>query len=413
MAFATGVFKKLAIKRQALLNTVAPAGPAGSARYMRRVTSTLDLNKANYSSNEINVSQQVKDMRHGVRSVAGSISGELSVGGYQEPFTSVLRREATAGGTTGAVADITVASSGAGTKAGTFTRTDGSYIADGFKVGDVVRQVGPANANSNKNLLVTALTEKIMTVRTLDGSDLGGQAPIAGVTISATGKKTFVPEENQLRLYHTVEHFFSDVPTTEVYRDVVFTGATVNLPATGMATVEFPVMGINEHAPADPTVQYFTDPAAAPAGPITAAVNGALIVNGVVVADVTGLTITIAGNHSVPGGTVGSNEDPDVFPGTVVVTGQITALFRSAVHRQLFINEAEFVIVGVFTGDNTPNSGFIAFNMSRCKYTGNTKDDVATGITQTMPFQALENVAGGAGTVNEKTTITVQDSAFV
>lgn len=412
MAFSTGVFKRLAIKRQALLNTVAPAGAAGTARYYRRVTSTLDLTKANYSSAEINVSQQVRDMRHGVRSVPGSLSGELSVGGYQEPFQSVLRRDATAGGTTGVVANITIASSGAGSKAGTLTRAAGSFITDGFKVGEVVRQAGPANTNTNKNLLITDLTALVMTVRTLDGSDLIAQAAVAGVTISMTGKKTFIPSVGQLRLYHTIEHFFSDVPTTEVYRDCVFTGATISLPSTGMATVEFPIMGLNEFKPADPTVEYFTNPAAAPAGPITAAVNGACIINGVVVADVTGLTITIAGGHSAPGGVVGSNEDPDIFPGTLIVTGQVTMLFRSAVHRQLFIDEAEFGIVGVFTGDNTPNAGFVGFNMSRCKYTGNTKDDVATGITQTMPYQALENVAGGAGTINEATTISIQDSAF-
>lgn len=414
MAFATGVFKRLSLKRQAALNVVAPAGAAGSARYMRRVTSTLDLAKANYASNEVNQSQQVRDMRHGVRSVPGSLSGELSVGAYQEPFSSVMRKDAVIGGTTGAIATITVASSGAGTKAGTFTRSAGDYIADGFKVGEVVRQTGPANANSNKNLMITALTALIMTVRTLDGSDLIAQAPVAGVTLTMAGKKTYCPQTGQLRLYHTIEHFYSDVPTTEVYRDCVFTGATISLPATGMATVEFPIMGLNEYVPADPTVEYFTNPAAAAAGPITAAVNGVIMVNGVAVANVTGLTITIAGAHSAPGGVVGSNEDPDIFPGVLTVTGQATVLFNSNAHRLLFINETEFAIACALTGDNTANAGFVAFIMSRCKYTGRTLDDVATGISQTLPFQALENVnGGGAGTVNDATTIVIQDSAFV
>lgn len=409
-AIATGVFKKVALKRQAGLNQKAPAGAAGSARYMRRVTSTLDLAKATYGSNEILPSQQRRDVRHGVRSVTGSISGELSVGGYQEPFSSILRAEAAAGGTTGAVADLTIASAGAGTKSGTITRAGGSYLADGFKVGDVVRQAGPANANSNKNLLVTGLTALVMTVRTLDGSDLVAQAPAGGVTLAVAGKKISVPEAGHLRLYHTIEHFFSDIVDSEQFRDCVFTGATIQLPATGMATVEFPIMGLGMDTG---NAEYFNAPAAAPVGNIHAAVNGAIIVNGVVVADVTGLTITIAGNHATPGGVVGSNEDPDVFPGVLEVTGQMTVLFRSGALRQLFLDETEFGVVGVLTGDNTPNAGFTAFNMSRVKYTGATKDDVATGITQTLPFQALENVAGGAGTINERTTITVQDSAFV
>lgn len=411
MGYATGVFKKLAIKRQAAVGVKAPAGAAGSARYMRRVTSTLDLVKATYSSSEILASQQRRDMRHGVRSVPGSISGELSVGGYQLMMESVLRRVSTAGVTAGAAVDLVVASNGAGTKAGTLTRAGATFITTGFKVGDVVRLADdPQAANNNKNLLITALTQTQMTVRTLDGSDLVAHAAGAG-TISVAGRKTFTPEDGHLRHYYTVEHFYADVPTSEQYKDVVFTGMTVGLPATGMATVEFPLMGLDMDTSA---AQYFDAPAAAPSGAIEAAVNGVIVVNGVVVADVTGLTITVAGNHAAPGGIVGSNVDPDIFPGILEVSGQLTALFRDTTHRDLFVNETEFGIIGVFTGDNTPAAGFTAFNMSRCKYGGNTKDDVATGITQTMPFTALENVnGGGAGTVNERTTLSVQDSAWV
>lgn len=411
MAFATGVFKKLSIKKQASLGTKAPSGPAGSARYMRRVTSTIDLAKATYQSNEINPSQQVRDMRHGVRSVSGSISGELSAGGYQLPFESILRRVSTAGVTTGPGSDFVIASSGAGTKSGTITRATGNFITQGFKVGDVVRQTGPANANSNKNLLITALTQTVMTVRTLNDTDLIAQPGVGGVSIAVAGRKTFVPADGQTRDYYTIEHWFSDVPTSEQFSDCVFGGATINLPATGMATVEFPVMGLDMQTG---VAEYFNNPAAAPAGPIEAAVNGAIVVNGTVVADVTGLTITIAGGYTAPGGMVGSNVDPDIFPGVVTVTGQLTALFRSTELRDLWINEGEFGVIAVFTGDNTPSAGFTSFVMSRCKFTGNTKDDVATGITQTMPFTALEQItAGGAGTVNEATTISIQDSAFV
>lgn len=411
MPIATGVFKTVAIKRQAALGVKAPAGPAGSARYLRRVTSTLDLAKATFASAEILQSQQVRDVRHGVRSVPGSISGELSVGAYQQPFESILRAGAVAGVTTGNIADVTVASAGAGTYSGTLTRVAANFITLGFKVGDVVRMTGSAQAaNNNKNLFITGLTQQVMTVRTFDKSDLVATGAAAGVTIAVAGRKISVPQVNHTRDYYTIEHFHADVPDSEQFTDCVFTGANIGLPATGMATVEFPVMGLNM-TPGN--VQYFTNPAAAPIGNLQAAVNGVLVVNGIVVADVTGLTITIAGNYAAPGGVVGSDVDPDIFPGVLGVTGQITILFRSGVHRQMFIDEAEFGIVGVLTGDNSPAAGFTSFNMSRCKYTGSTKDDVATGITQTLPFQALENVNGGAGTVNEATTITIQDSAFV
>lgn len=412
MPIATGVFKKLAIKKQALLGTIATAGAGGTARYRRRVTSTLDLAKASYTSGEILESQQRRDMRHGVRSVAGSISGELSVGGYQPEFEACLRAVASPASTTGA-ASIGATSTGAGTYAGTFTRAAGSFLTDGFKVGDVVRPTGFAGAgvnNNTKNFLVTALTATVMTVRILNQTDVAVIAAAAGVTIAVSGKKLAIPASGQTRDYYTIEHWYSDVAQSEVFKDCVFTGFTASLPATGLATVEFPVMGLDM---VTGVAEYFTAPAASPVGPIVAAVNGVLIVGDVVVANITGLTITLNGNYSVPGGVVGSNTDPDVFPGPIDVSGSVTALFINATLRDQFLNETEGNIVAVLTGSNDVDAPFVAFNMPRTKLGGATKDDGTAGLTQTLPFTALENMAGGAAVNSLQTTLSIQDSAFI
>lgn len=408
---ATGVFKKVTIKRQAALNIIAPAGPAGTAQYMRRTSSTLNLGKATYGSAEILPSQQRRDFRHGIRSVTGSISGELSVGGYQLPIEGVLRRISTAGANTGALTNITIASSGAGSKAGTLTRATGSFLTDGFKQGEIVAATGVGAGANTMNLLIVGLTATVMTVRTLNGADLTVVAAGGAITVQVRGKKTYIPQAGQTRDYFTVEHWFGDIGQSERFVDTVFTGATITLPATGMATVEFPALGLDMQPG---NAEYFTAPAQPPAGPITAAVNGAIMVNGQVVGTITGLTVTIAGNNAAPGGVVGSNTDPDIFPGVIDVTGQVTAFFTDGTQRDLFINETEFSIVGVFTGDNTPLADAVAIILPRVKYTGANKDDVQTGITQTLPFTALEDyISGGAGTDSEATTIEIQDTRFI
>ncbi len=410
-AIATGVFKRVTIKRQAGQGIIAPAGAAGTAQYMRRTSSTLNLTKANYGSAEILPSQQRRDVRHGIRAVSGSISGELSSGGYQLPIEGVLRRIATAGPTTGVVANLTFASSGAGSRAGTITRAAGSWLTDGFKVGMVVAGSGAGVGVNTQNLLIVAATALVLTVRTLNGSDIVAQGAAAGQTIAMRGKHTFIPQLGHTRDYFTIEHWFGDIAVSERFLDTVFTGFTATLPATGMATIEFPAIGLDMQTG---VAEYFTTPAAPPAGAITAAVNGAIMVNGVVLATLTGLTVTVAGNNAAPGGVIGSNTDPDIFPGVVDVTGQVTALFTDATLRDLFINETEFTIVGVFTGDNTPLADVISFILPRVKFTGADKDDVQTGITQTLPFTALEDyIAGGAGTDSEATSIQIQDSRFV
>lgn len=408
MPISTGVFKKLSFKKQAALNTIAPAGAGGSAAYMRRVTSTIDLAKATYQSNEILPSQMIRDFRHGVRSVSGSISGELSVGGYQKPFESILRQLVQAPATTGALVNVTAATTGART--GTFTRAAGSFITDGFKVGDVVTWTGWATTgvpNNAHNMMITALTALIMTVITLDGVAIGAKASGDSVTGVVAGKKTWVPQTGHTRDYYTIEHWYSDVAQSERFVDCVFTGANIQLPPTGMATVEFPIMGLDMQTG---TAEYFTTPAAAPTGGILAAVNGVLLVAGVPVGLITGLNININGNYSVPGGVVGANVDPDIFPGSLEVSGQVTVLFQDATMRDMFVNETEAAIAAALTANNTANAGFTSFVMPRVKFGGASKDDGKSSLTLTMPFTALEYT--GASGVDLPTVISIQDSSF-
>lgn len=410
MAIATGIFKKVAIKKQSALNTKAPAGPSGSSQYMRRVTSTIDLAKASYQSNEILPSQQIRDMRHGVRAVQGSLNGELSVGGYQGPLESVLRQVVQTAATSGPLTNVTAASNGGG--AGTFTRAAGSWLTDGFKIGDVVNSTGWATTgvpNNNHYAVITALTATVMTLQTIDKVAIGAKASGDNVTIVAVGKKTWVPQSGQTRDYWTIEHWFSDIAQSEQFVDCVFTGANINLPPSGMATIELPVMGLDAEYG---TAEYFTSPAAPATGAILAAVTGMLFVDGVLVGLLTGLTINIAGNYTVPNGVVGSNKNPDIFSGKIVVTGQATVLFTDATMRDKFVNETEASIVAVFAGSNVANPSFTSFVMSRVKFSGATKDDGETGLTLTMPYQALENTNGGAAVANLATTISIQDSAF-
>lgn len=411
MPIATGVYKKLSIKKQSALGTIAPAGASGSASYRRRVTSTVDLNKATYQSNEILDTQQVRDMRHGVKSVAGSISGELSVGGYQLEMESVCRKISATASTTTALTNVTAAvTSGA---AGTFTRAAGSYLTDGFKIGDVVSWTGWATTgvpNNSHHFLITALTATVMTVLAIDGVAVGAKASGDSVTCVTVGKKTWIPSSSQTRDYYTIEHWYSDIAQSERFQDCVFTGFTATLPPTGMATIEFPVLGLNMTTG---TAEYFTAPAAAPTGGILAAVNGVLLVQGTAVAVVTGLTIVVDGGYSAPGGVVGSNLDPDIFPGVIKVSGQITALFQDATLRDLFINETEAAISVVLTATTAANAPFTAFTMSRVKFGGASKSDGVQGLTLTMPYTALENINGGAALANLQTTLSIQDSAFV
>jgi hypothetical protein len=181
----------------------------------------------------------------------------------------------------------------------------------------------------------------------------------------------------------------------------------VKLPATGMATVDFNVMGLNMTAG---TSQVLTSPTAATEGGNIAAVNGALYINGVAVGLITGLDFTVNGNVTAPGGVVGSNVDPDLFPGAFDVKGNATVYFQDAVMRDMFIDEDEVAIVAAFTTGSDKDADFKAYVFPRVKFDAASKDDGEKGLIATMGWTALEKVDGGAGTTSVASTMSIQDS---
>ena len=409
MPIAVGVRKTLAFKKQTALGAIA-AGGASTGQIVRRVTSTIDLSKNAIKSNELLSSQQRRDYRHGVRAVSGSVAGELSIGGYQAFFESMLRQGVQTAATTGAL--ITVAAAVTTGAQGTFTRSAGSYLTDGFKIGDVVRWTGWATTgapNNAHNFLILNLTALVMTVVSLDGVAVGPKAAGDSVTCVLVGKKTWVPASGHTRDYYTMEHWYGDIGLSEYFTDCVIASAKVDLKPNDMAKIDWSVMGLNMLTG---TSAYFTSPTAPTTGAITAGVNGVLTVSGQRVAIVTSLSLDIDGNFSAPGGVVGSNVDPDLFPGPIDVSGQATLFFDDATFRDIFLNETEVAMTVVLTGSNAANADFVSFTMSRVKFGGATKDDGEKGITLTVPFTALENTNGGAALANLQTTISVQDSLF-
>jgi len=409
-AIATGVFKTVAYKKQTGVGVIATGGGA-TGQYIRRVKSTVDLKKATYKSAEILVSQQRRDFRHGVRSVSGTISGEVSVGGYQNFMESICRQVVQAVTTTGALTNVTAAAT-TGAQ-GTMTRAAGSFLTDGFKLGDVVNQTGwttTGSGDNNRYAIIVALTATVMTLQYLDGNAMASKASGDSVTTVTVGKKTWIPTSGQTRDYYTIEHWFGDISQSEVFQDCVISKMSVKMPPTGMATIDFDVMGLNI---VTNTVQYFSSPAAQPTGGIEAAVNGLILVQGAVAGIITGFNFDITGNYSAPGGVVGQNTDPDIFPGSIDATGQMTVLFQNATFRDYFVNETEVSAVILMTsGGTAAQPGFTSFVLPRVKFGGADKDDQEKGLTLTVPFTAIEQINGGAGTQYLDTTVSIQDSAF-
>lgn len=378
---------------------------AASAQTLRNENSTLDLSKDTYQSAERRPDRQLADYRHGMRKVDGSITSDLSPKTYADFFAALLGRDFTAGVSV-VGASITV---GGVADAWTLTRAAGSYLTDGVKIGDVVRLTAGAfnAANLNKNIMLTAVTATVATGIVLNGSLMVAEGPIASATLQVFGKKTMVPQSGFTDKSFSVEHWQPDVPASEVYTGCKVTKIGCNLPATGMAKIAIDMKG-KDMVPG--AVQYFTAPVAITTTGAMAAVNGVIVAGGAKAATITGFSVDMVCEQSGEP-TVGGNVVSSMAGGDILISGQITAVFDSTYWRDVFINETETSAYFAMTSDNAAASDFLSFCMARIKTGGAKKDGGKGTLTQTIPYQALLNISGGAALATDITTISIQDSA--
>lgn len=402
MPISKSISKAVALKKEVTYGTLA--GAAG-ARLLRRVSSNFNLVKDSYASSEVRTDYQDADFRHGVRSAEGTISGEFSPGSYSDLFAAALAKAFVAGvSITGAA--ITVAASGSQY---TLTRGAGSYLTDGFKVGDVVRITAATGLNAdclNKNLLITALTATVATCSVLNGSTM---TPAAGtaVTFAVQGKKSFIPQTGHTSDSFTVEEWYSDIAQSEVFTGCKVNTIGVSIPATGMATLDFGFMG--KDLTQTGTTQYFTTPTALGTAGVMAGVNGVVVFNGTPVAVITDASINL--NRNIANTTVlGSNSIAESIDGKAVVDGSISLYFIDAVAKDAFKNETEVSLIFTMTTTNAATADFVSITLPRCKINSASKSEGDSGITMSCDFKALLNTAGGTGTASELSTIVVQDS---
>jgi hypothetical protein len=405
-SFQRGITRQIIIGRETTFGTLAAAG---SGKVLRRVNATPNLNKDAFSSQEILASQQYRDTRHGTRRPSFALSGQLSPGTYTDFFEAMLRRAFTAGATTGALATITAAAG----PPGTFTRSAGSFITDGFKVGDVVRWTGwltTGLANNARNYRIIFLTATVMTVAGVGNETVAAKAAGDNVTCTVVGKKTFMPLTGQQFYSYTIEDWKPEASpqVSERYTGNRIQSLRLSLPPTGILTLEAQTVGKDQLVS---TSQYFTSPTPAGASNALTAVSGAVRFNGADVANITGAQV----QFDVPveaNPVVGANTVPEIFQGALRVSGQLQSYFTDRDIANLFLNETEVDLVFYLTADGTVNSDFITLVMNRVKLMSHQTNDGQLGLIQSMQFQALEHVTGaGAGTAFEATTITVQDSA--
>ena len=402
MPNANGVAMTLAYKAQSALGT--PASGSSGQLLRRRPGTSFTLTRDTYENDEIVSHRQSTGQTAGIRRVTGKLTALLSGGSYAAFYSTLLKKTfAATSSLTGL--SLTVAASGSNW---TVTRATGDFLTGGIKIGDVVRiTAGSVNAsNLSKNLLVIGVTATVLTVATLNNSALVAEGPIASCTIAVPGKKAWAAVSSHTDDYFTFEEWFSDVSRSETWTDVKPTQVAIGLPASGNTTNDFDFIGLNRTLGSS---QILTSPTAETSSSVNQAVNGKLVVNGVVV-PITGAQITLNGGEKPGDAEVGSNAITDTDEGRVMVSGSFTAKFTGVSLQTLYDEQTPVVLILTAAVDSTAASEFVTFVMPRIKVFTDTRDDAEKAIIRTYNFVAEYNGSGGASLASHATIFSMQDS---
>lgn len=408
MTIAVGPFKQLVIKKETVWGTLAGAS---GGQLLTRKSSSLDEKRNTYSSESIRTDQQRGTFAHGTRRAEGNIVADMIAGGFSQLVQSHLRRDFTAvAAMTGLSITVAVGSIVNGVQLYTVTRATGDFLAGGVKEGMVVRlAAGSFNAaNLNKNLFVNTVSATVLTVAPWGDRTMVAEGPIASATVSVPGKITYVPASGHTNDSYTCEHRFTDLAQYEVFSGCRVNTWSLGLPPSGLLESTFGMLG-RGYGQAPGGTPYFTSPTAASTQQGMTAVNGLLRCAGQPQVVLTGLDINSNGQMTT-GQVVGSNYTPDVFVGTLIANGQLTAYFDSATLRDAYYNEATVGLSVVAYAGTTANADFVCCSLPAIKLGDAGKSDGNGPIILTCPYEAIFNAAGGSGQPTEATTVWVQDS---
>lgn len=395
MATAQGINKLLVAKKETTWGTKASAS---GASYYRRVTGSFQLEKDTYNSNEILPSQQMRDMRHGTRKSSGALSGELSGSAYEEFIQAAVRKDFVAGATTGAV--ITISAT-----VGTFVRSAGSFVTDGFAVGSVINSSGFVAAGNNGLFVITAMSATVLTVSPLAGQTQVVVAAGATVTILEKGKKTYVPLTGHTDDSFTVEEWHPDATVSRTFLGQQVNTMAVALQPNAMATIDFGFMG--KDAETATSSAYFTSPTAISGEGIYSAPDGVLLVNGTINGVVTGLNISVD-NGIQQTAVIGSNSIGAKSRGKVNVTVEGSAIFQDTTILNYFDAETEVSLTYVLKSADQTNA--FAITLPRVKIGSASTNDGENVVILSFSGVALEYTGAGVGVT--PTTIQIQDTTL-
>lgn len=374
MPVETGNLTQLAYIQELQFGTT-PATPTGQ---LVRWTDLSITPEANYIDNpELRADNMKAVGRRGALRGKGSFGGKLSYGtfddfmsaacGLFEWQTNVAKIKAVS---VMSGASITIASAGK-----TFTRAAGSFLADGFAVGDYVTWSGFTNAGNNTTQKITTLTATVMTC-----SGATGLVDESGVTVAKC--VTNVRPSFTLEKQHKANSIYFP------FTGCVIDGFTLSGKVNEAVDVSFDIL--TKAVSNEATATLFTTLTAVNANPLITAWDGSIKRNTVAMASIVSWTLKVSRNSDTAE-VVASSDLYDIQPKAAMVSGTLELYFDSIQAYNDFRAETDLAIQ-INLGPGGTKSYTI--DLTKCRYK-NWKGDPKDGLcTVSVDFESYAPDSG-------------------
>jgi hypothetical protein len=358
---------------------------------VRMLDTSLNLKKETFQSNEIRSDRQISDLRHGLRTVGGNVSAELSTQAFDGLLEMAMSNTFVVVAVHAAVNLQMIAS----TKK--IVRASGSWITDGYLPGAEITVAGFTNGANNGQKKIASVTATDLTlVSTTTG--LVDEASAAARTVTVTGKQCKVGTTIKSA---TFERAFTDINQYLQYTGCVCNKFTLDIKPGEIIKATWDFLGKDM---ANTTVTAATAVTAAPTNSPFDAYNVVILENDLPTTSITGLTIEMDNGRSFKG-VVGSNTIKEIFEGACDVKGSVTMFFADAVMLTKFMAETPS---SIDIRLNDPNGvDFHHIRLCRLKFNGSDINNPKEGpVVVTVPYQALLDPVTGTNLVYQRSNLT-------
>jgi hypothetical protein len=356
---------------------VTPGSPAG--QLVRWTSADFGADRSYTKNTEMRTDYQNQAGIPGGLRGKGSIKGKLSFGSFDDWFgyflgcaawqSNVVKiKPATGTGAISLACDAT---------AKTWTRTVGSFLTDGFQVGDIINPNGFTNSANNGAFVATAVTATVLT--TSGATTMITETAGTGKSINVDISPSFTMERG-----HKGNGIYFAFPGT------VVDSFEMSAKAGSDPSIDISFGLLSKIVSQESASSVFTTTTAVNTNDWISSWNGSIKRNGVAQGDLTGWSLKGARN-SATAEVVGSPDLYDIQPGAVTVTGTLDILFDSVQHYTDFRQQND-VAFQLNLGSGSSKSYTI--DLTRCRITKWGAPPKEGMLTSSIEIEAVVPLSG-------------------